>query len=107
PFVEGETLRAQLDREGRLSVSSVIRLVREIADGLVYAHAQGVVHRDLKPENVLISNGHAMIADFGVAKALVAATQSDGRDDGLDVSRATLAGVALGTPAYMAPEQSV
>ena len=70
PYVEGEALRARLAREGALPLTDAVRLVRELADALAYAHAQGVVHRDLKPENVLLSGGHAMVSDFGVAKAL-------------------------------------
>src|SRR5688572_10787155 len=74
PYVEGETLRARLAREGALPLADAVRLVREVADALAYAHARGVVHRDLKPENVLLSGGHAVVADFGIAKALAAAT---------------------------------
>src|SRR4051812_42118665 len=73
PFVRGETLRERLRREGALPVGDALRLVRELADALAYAHREGVVHRDLKPENVLLSGGHAVVADFGVAKALAAA----------------------------------
>ena len=103
PFIDGETLRARLIREGRLPLPDAVRLLRELADALAYAHAHGVVHRDLKPENVLLSGGHAIVADFGIAKALHAATHGDGA-----ASRGlTSAGVALGTPAYMAPEQAV
>ena len=105
PFVEGETLRAKLEREGVLPIDDVVRFVRELADALGYAHAEGVVHRDLKPDNVLLSHGHAMVADFGVAKALVAAVQGEGgRSTGTTL---TSVGIALGTPAYMAPEQAV
>jgi TolB-like protein/Flp pilus assembly protein TadD len=103
PYVEGETLRARLAREGALPLADVVRLVRELADALSYAHGRGVMHRDLKPENVLISGGHAVVADFGIAKALAAATQ-DGTTPGAGL---TSAGMALGTPAYMAPEQAV
>ena len=103
PYVEGETLRARLTREGALPLVDVVRLVRELAEALAYAHGQGVIHRDLKPENVLISGGHAVVADFGIAKAIAAATE-----DGTAPRKGlTSAGVALGTPAYMAPEQAV
>ena len=103
PYVEGETLRARLAREGALPLADAVRLVRELADALAYAHAHGVVHRDLKPENVLLSGGHAVVADFGIAKALAAATH----DGAAPRAGLTSAGVALGTPAYMAPEQAV
>ncbi|MEO6528522.1 MAG: protein kinase [Gemmatimonadaceae bacterium] len=102
PYVEGETLRTRLSREGALPLAEAVRLVRELADALAYAHAHGIVHRDLKPENVLLAGGHAVVADFGIAKALAAATQ-----DGTPRGGLTSAGVALGTPAYMAPEQAV
>ena len=97
PFVEGESLRARLHREGQLPVVDVVRVLREIADALAHAHKHGVVHRDIKPDNVLLAESHAVVMDFGVAKALSAAT---GRHE------LTTAGVALGTPAYMAPEQA-
>jgi serine/threonine protein kinase/TolB-like protein len=103
PYVEGETLRARLAREGALPLADAVRLVRELTDALSYAHGRGVMHRDLKPENVLISGGHAVVADFGIAKAIAAAT-NDGSARGVGL---TSAGVALGTPAYMAPEQAV
>src|SRR4249919_3373944 len=90
PFIEGETLRARLTREKQLPVDDTIRLVRELADALAYAHGHGVMHRDLKPENVLISGGHAVVADFGIAKAIAAAT-----DDGTARGKGlTSAGVA-------------
>jgi hypothetical protein len=98
PYVEGESLRGRLSRHGRASIGDAVRLVSELADALAYAHAHGVVHRDLKPENVLLSGGHALVADFGVAKALAAAA---GTGDSL-----TATGFALGTPGYMAPEQA-
>jgi TolB-like protein/tRNA A-37 threonylcarbamoyl transferase component Bud32/Tfp pilus assembly protein PilF len=94
PFVEGDSLRARLSREGALPVHDARRILSEVLDALVCAHGRGIVHRDIKPENVLISGQHAVVTDFGVAKALSAA--SDGT---------TTAGMALGTPAYMAPEQ--
>jgi len=103
PYVDGETLRARLAREGALPVGDTVRLLRELADALAYAHAHGVVHRDLKPENVLLSGGHAVVADFGIAKALAVATQAGGAD----ASALTATGMSLGTPAYMAPEQAV
>jgi eukaryotic-like serine/threonine-protein kinase len=96
PFVDGETLRARLAREKRLSVDESVRLIREAADALDYAHRRHVVHRDIKPENILLQSGHALLADFGIARALTA-TGSD---------RMTLSGTALGTPAYMSPEQA-
>jgi TolB-like protein/tetratricopeptide (TPR) repeat protein len=101
PYVEGETLRAHLARGGALPVSEAVRLLRELAGALAYAHGRGVVHRDLKPENVLLSDGHAVIADFGIAKALATVTQGAT----VTATDLTMAGVALGTPAYMAPEQ--
>jgi serine/threonine-protein kinase len=96
PFVEGETLRSRLTREGRLPVDVAIQLVREMADGLEYAHRHGVVHRDVKPENVLLQRGHALLADFGIALALEKAGGE----------RLTRTGLTLGTPQYMAPEQA-
>jgi eukaryotic-like serine/threonine-protein kinase len=97
PFVEGESLRNRLAREGQLPLAEALRLAREVADGLHYAHQHGVIHRDIKPENILLSGSHALIADFGVARALAA---EEGRDDKL-----TETGITLGTPQYMSPEQ--
>src|SRR3989454_665616 len=97
PLIEGESLRAKLAREGALPISDTVRILRDVADALAYAHKHGVAHRDIKPDNVLLSNPHAVVTDFGVAKAL---SQSTGR------SSLPSAGVALGTPAYMAPEQA-
>ena len=98
PFVEGESLRARLARGEEVPLKAAMHLLREVASALAYAHRKGVIHRDIKPENVLITEQHAMVTDFGVAKAISAATHADA--DGL-----TAVGVALGTPAYMAPEQ--
>jgi serine/threonine-protein kinase len=97
PLIEGESLRARLESEGQLSVSEALRLARESAEALAYAHARGVVHRDIKPENILLSDNHALITDFGIARALDAETATD---------RLTSLGIALGTPAYMSPEQA-
>jgi serine/threonine-protein kinase len=96
PFVEGETLRSRLAREGRLPVDVALQLAREMADALEYAHRHGIVHRDVKPENVLLQSGHALVADFGIALAL----EHAGGD------RLTHTGITLGTPQYMAPEQA-
>ncbi|HEX6574806.1 MAG TPA: serine/threonine-protein kinase, partial [Gemmatimonadaceae bacterium] len=101
PFIEGESLRRRVDREGALPIKEGIRILRQIASAIAYAHRNGVVHRDIKPDNVLLSDEFALVADFGVARALSAATTSDGD------ARLTSGGVALGTPAYMAPEQAL
>ncbi len=98
PYIEGESLRAKLAREGELPITDAVRILRDVVDALTDAHAHGVVHRDIKPDNVLLTKHHAVVTDFGVAKAVSEAT---GRE------KLTTAGVALGTPAYMAPEQAV
>ena len=105
PFVEGESLRARLDRDGGLPVGDVVRILRDAASALAYAHAQGIVHRDIKPENILLSHGGAVVADFGIAKAISASIEADGAD-GVHRSTLTAAGTSLGTPAYMSPEQA-
>jgi len=97
PFVSGESLRHRLTREGRLPVADAVRILHEIADALAYAHAEGVIHRDIKPENILLPGSHAVLTDFGVARAL-AESRSGGR--------ITDTGLALGTPGYMSPEQA-
>ncbi|MBI3981986.1 MAG: protein kinase [Gemmatimonadetes bacterium] len=96
PFVSGESLRDRLVREGKLPIADTIRLLRDVADGLAEAHRCGLVHRDVKPDNVMISGKHAVVTDFGVAKAVTSATGAQSL---------TTAGVALGTPSYMSPEQ--
>ena len=98
PFIEGESLRARLARSGELPVHDTARILRDVLSALSYAHEHGVVHRDIKPDNVLLTGNHAVVADFGVAKALSASTNPG--------SSLTSLGVALGTPAYMSPEQA-
>jgi serine/threonine-protein kinase len=102
PYIEGESLRDRLKREVQLPVDVAVRLAFEIADALEQAHAQGVLHRDIKPENILLSGNHALVADFGLARALAA-----GPDSTLAAEKLTDAGLAVGTPAYMSPEQLV
>ena len=95
PYVEGESLRQKLKRERQLAIDEALRLTHEIADGLDYAHEQGVIHRDIKPENILLSRGHAAIADFGIARAVAK----------MGSSNLTTSGTSVGTPMYMSPEQ--
>jgi hypothetical protein len=96
PYVQGETLRSRLDREKQLGVDEAVRITREVADALDYAHRQGVIHRDIKPENILLHDGRPMVADFGIALAVSAAAGG----------RMTETGLSLGTPHYMSPEQA-
>ncbi|MFL5619283.1 MAG: protein kinase domain-containing protein [Gemmatimonadaceae bacterium] len=98
PFIVGESLRARLARQHELPMQDAIRILRDVVDALSHAHANRIVHRDIKPDNVLLSGHHALVTDFGVSKALANATGE---------SQLTSVGVALGTPAYMSPEQAV
>ena len=98
PYVEGESLRDRLNREKQLPVEDAVRIAREVADALEYAHQRGVIHRDIKPENILLHGGHALVADFGIALAV---SRSDGG------TRMTETGMSLGTPHYMSPEQAM
>ncbi len=102
PYVEGEALRQRLDREGRLPVATAVQLAAEVAAALDYAHQQGVVHRDIKPENILLHTGQAIVADFGIARAIDAAA-----GDGPTGTAITGTGIIVGTPLYMSPEQVV
>ena len=96
PFVQGETLRDRLTREKQLPVTDALRIAREVADALGYAHANNIVHRDIKPGNILLSAGHAVVADFGIARAITASAGD----------QLTETGLAVGTPDYMSPEQA-
>ena len=96
PFVDGYSLRDRLAKVGALPIDEAVRILREVADALAYSHQRGVVHRDIKPENIMISGSHALVTDFGIAKAL---------SDASSMAHLTSTGMSLGTPTYMAPEQ--
>jgi serine/threonine-protein kinase len=96
PFLEGETVRERMDREGLMPLPDAVQIALEVADALDYAHRRGVVHRDIKPENILLEEGHAFVSDFGIARALSAAAGD----------RITDTGLAVGTPSYLSPEQA-
>ena len=96
PYIQGETIREKLNRETQFGVDEAVRIAREVADALDYAHRHGVIHRDIKPENILLHDGRAMVMDFGIALAVSAAAGG----------RMTETGLSLGTPHYMSPEQA-
>ena len=96
PYVEGESLRERLNRERQLPLEDALQITREVADALGYAHSHGIIHRDVKPENILLESGHAIVADFGIARAVSVG----------GAQRLTMSGFAVGTPAYMSPEQA-
>src|SRR6266545_4076765 len=96
PYVAGESLRGLMDRKGQLPIVDAVKIAREVAGALEFAHEQGVVHRDVKPENILLAGGHAVITDFGIARAIDVASNE----------RLTMLGIAVGTPAYISPEQA-
>ncbi|MCZ6915504.1 MAG: bifunctional serine/threonine-protein kinase/ABC transporter substrate-binding protein [Gemmatimonadetes bacterium] len=96
PFVEGESLRDRLNREKQLAIDEAVRIAREVAEALSYAHAHGVIHRDIKPANIMLESGHAVVADFGIAFSV----------EQLDSGRLTDSGLSPGTPLYMSPEQA-
>ena len=103
PYIEGETLRERVKRAGGLPIQEALRILRQVTDALAYAHTRGVVHRDIKPENVLLSDRHALVSDFGIAKAIGDMSNSGAT---ATMGLTTAPGTILGTPAYMAPEQA-
>jgi serine/threonine-protein kinase len=102
PYVRGESLRHRLKESGKLPVREAVRILVEVADALAFAHRKGIVHRDIKPENILLEEGHAVLADFGVARAIFAARAASAVDGG----NLTGTGMSVGTPTYMSPEQA-
>ena len=103
PFVEGESLRERMSRERPMAIENITRILDEIAGALEYAHGEGVVHRDIKPENVMFFHDQAVVLDFGIGKAVTAATDDNIRSSG---ARITQSGMTLGTPTYVSPEQA-
>jgi serine/threonine protein kinase len=103
PLVDGESLRDRINRERPMAIENVVRILEEISSALEYAHDQGVVHRDIKPENVMFFHDRAVVLDFGIGKALTAATDDNIRNSG---ARITQSGMSLGTPIYVSPEQA-
>jgi serine/threonine-protein kinase len=101
PFVDGESLRERMNRERPMAIADITRILGEVAGALAYAHEEGIVHRDIKPENVMFFHGQAVVLDFGIGKALLSASTAE-----TEAQRITLAGVSLGTPTYIAPEQA-
>jgi len=97
PFVPGESLRDRLNRDNQLPIDDALQITLEVCDALSYAHSMGIVHRDIKPENIMLSGGHALVADFGIARAVASA----------ETTKLTQTGTAIGTPLYMSPEQAV
>ena len=114
PYVDGESLRQKIEREGQLAIETVVEITRQVADALDYAHRNGIVHRDIKPANILLAayardgRAHALVADFGIARALPNAGDSSGAVAAADTNRRlTQTGLTLGTPTYMSPEQTM
>src|SRR3954452_471605 len=107
PYVEGESLRARLVRERQLPIDDAVRIAREAADALEYAHRHGVIHRDIKPENILLTEEHALVADFGIAKGLgsgaAGRVPASGWMGSAEEEQPTGTGMSMGTPAYMSP----